>query len=181
MNVFLLCGSSAEKSHTSTLLQFIAASFEEQEAQTTLWDLRSNPLPFALAEFHKDPTLNPDPTVRKFIAAVDAADVIILGAPLYHGSYSGVLKNALDHLRGDALQNKWVGLVGNASGVRAGHLQFSHLRQVVNTLYGYCAQTQVGTCRDDYVTTPEGLVLRNDDMKDRCNRLVSECLKLKEK
>lgn len=136
------------------------------------------PLPIALPEYHGDPTLHPEKIVRDFVAEVEKADVIILGSPLYHGSFTGALKNALDNLRGDALHGKWAGLVGNAGGARASHVQFSHLRQVVNTLEGYTAQTQIGTCKTDYEDLAEKYVLRDQGMKERCERLVKELMKI---
>lgn len=174
MKILLLCGSVAQKSHTLALLKYISDLLETKGELVTLWNLKTQPLPFVLPEYHKDPTQHPDETVRDFVAAVEDADIVVLGSPLYHGSYTGVLKNALDNLRGDALSGKWASLVGNAGGTRASHVEFSHLRQVVNTMNGYCAQTQIGTCRDDYEETEKGYILTNEDMKLRCERLVDE-------
>ncbi|OUJ19665.1 FMN-dependent NADH-azoreductase, partial [Corynebacterium kefirresidentii] len=44
------------------------------------------------------------------------ADFLILGTPNYHGSYSGILKNALDHINMDYVKMKPVGLIGNSGG-----------------------------------------------------------------
>lgn len=174
MKALLLCGSVAKKSHTLGLLEYIQKLLQANSCETVLWDLKTTPLPFVLPEYHKDPTQHPDAVVRDFVAQVDSSHVIILGSPLYHGSYTGVLKNALDNLHGDAFRGKWVGLVGNAGSVRASHVQFSHLRQVVNTLVGYCAQTQIGTCAEDYSEVGGRYVLQDQDMKERCARLVKE-------
>ncbi len=176
MKALLLCGSGSEKSHTRALLEYLDGLFKEKGHETRLWDLTQSPLLFVLAEYHKDPTVNPDKTVRDFVAAVEESDVIVLGSPLYHGSYTGILKNALDNLRADAFRGKWVGLVGNASGLRASHVQFSHLRQVVNTLVGYTAQTQIGTAKEDYDELADRYVLRDQKMKERCDRLVDELI-----
>ena len=45
------------------------------------------------------------------------ADFFILGTPNYHGSFSGILKNALDHLNMDYFKMKPVGLIGNSGGI----------------------------------------------------------------
>ncbi len=178
MKTLLLCGSGAQKSHTLALLGYIEGLLQEKKCETVLWDLKAKPLPFVLPEYHKDPTQHPDAIVREFVALVESADVIVLGSPLYHGSYTGVLKNALDNLRGDAFRGKWAGLVGNAGSLRASHVQFSHLRQVVNTLVGYTTQTQVGTCREDYEELPDKFVLQNEEMQQRCGRLVHELMQV---
>jgi azobenzene reductase len=174
MKILLLCGSIAQKSHTHALLVYLEELFKERNFETNFWDLKMKPLPIAIPEFHKDPTIHPDKAVRDFVQAIEEADIIILGSPLYHGSYSGVLKNALDNLRQDPFRNKWIGLVGNASNLRADHVQFSHLRQVSNTLVGYTAQTQIGTCSEDYSETETTYILTDDGIKERCARLVKE-------
>lgn len=174
MKALLICGSVAKKSHTLALLEYIQTLLQAKEHEAIIWDLKTKPLPFVLPEYHKDPTQHPDKVVKDFVAEVESADVVVLGSPLYHGSYTGVLKNALDNLRGDALAGKWVGFVGNAGGMRSSHVQFSHLRQVVNTLVGYSAQTQIGTCTEDYTELETGYTLHNPDMKQRCERLVNE-------
>jgi NAD(P)H-dependent FMN reductase len=40
----------------------------------------------------------------------------IAGTPLYHGSYSGVLKNAIDPMGFHEFEDKMVGLVGVSGG-----------------------------------------------------------------
>lgn len=178
MKVFLLCGSIAKKSHTNALLNYIKELFIAEKSEVLFWDLKAMPLPIAIPEYHRDPTLHPDKIVRQFVDEIENVDIIILGSPLYHGSYSGVLKNALDNLRWDAFEGKWVGLVGNAGSIRANHVEFSHLRQVVNTLVGYTAQTQVGACKEDYEEVLEKYILINDEVKERCQRLVEELVTL---
>lgn len=179
MNTLLICGSVAEKSHTNALLRYIEELLKAENFKTEFWDLKKKPIPIVLPEYHNDPTKHPDGVVRNFVAEVGKAQVIILGSPLHHGSYSGVLKNALDNLHGDAFQGKWVGLVGNAGSLRASHVQFAHLRYVVNALVGYTAQTQVGTCGEDYDELPDKYVLADENIKKRCERLVEELLSLK--
>lgn len=176
MKALLLSGSLAEKSHTLALLHYLEQVFKVKGVESVMWDLKQRPVPIVLPEFHQDPSQHPDSVVKRLVSEVANADFVVLGSPLYHGSYSGALKNALDNLHGDALKGKWVGLVGNASGVRASHLQFSHLRHVVNAMGGYTAQTQVGTAREDYEDAGNAYVLSHEDLKKRCERLVDELL-----
>jgi azobenzene reductase len=176
MRILLVCGSIAEKSHTNALLRYIQKLFEDKNTEVEFWDLKKKSIPICLPKYHKDPTKNPSREVRDFVSEVELADLIILGSPLYHGSFSGVLKNALDNLRWDAFRGKWIGLVGNAGGPRAIHTQVTHLRQVVNTLAGYCAQTQITTSGVDYVENEENYEIEDVSIKDRCMRLVDELI-----
>lgn len=177
MKALLLCGSVAQKSHTLALLEYVEELLKQNGFETVLWELKTTPLPVVVPEYHRDPMQHPEKMVKDFVTEVETADVVVLGSPLYHGSYSGVLKNALDNLRGDAFRDKWVGVVGNAGGLRSSHVQFSHLRQVVSTLVGYCAQTQIGTCPQDYAEVGGKYILQDLDMKQRCERLVKELVK----
>ncbi len=174
MRVLLICGSVAQKSHTRALVSHIEELLKQAGAKTEVWDLKTQPIPIVLPEYHQDPTKNPDVSVQKFVQSVENADAIVLGTPLYHGSYSGVLKNALDNLRGNAFKTKWVGLAGNTGSLRADMVAFSHLRHVVNTLVGYTIQTMVKTNEDDYEEVSGRYMVKSPTVLDRTVRFVQE-------
>ncbi|MSR85715.1 NAD(P)H-dependent oxidoreductase [Candidatus Uhrbacteria bacterium] len=173
MKILIICGSIAKKSHTRALLKYCEALLIDRDVEVEFWDLLTRPLSFVIPEFHKDPTQTPNENVKALNGAVVAADGIILGSPLYHGSYSGVLKNALDNLPYDALKNKPVGLVSNG-GMRNGAHPCEHLRLVVRALYGYVLQSQIGTGEKDYNEIADGFELEEQEIKDRAVRLVDE-------
>ncbi|WP_245410074.1 NADPH-dependent FMN reductase [Bartonella tribocorum] len=78
-------------------------------------DLRDTPLPRTDPDYHHQVEANPNAAVRQFVKTIAAADGIILASPLYQGSYSGGLKNALDNLAYNAFLNKPVGLISHGS------------------------------------------------------------------
>lgn len=178
MKILLICGSIAERSHTRALLHFLEDLLKVQKVETVFWDLREQPLIIALPEYHQDPSKTPNETVRKFVDVVNSADGIILGSPLYHGSYSGVLKNALDCLALDGFRNKTVGLVSNGYGPRSSFGAVEHLRLVVRALRGYVTQIHVHTNQSDYVEAENKLVLQSAEIKNRCEALVNELIAL---
>jgi len=177
MKVTLINGSPASKSHTYSLLIHIGEQLKKQKVEVRLWDLRKNIMPVVSPEYHLDPAASPVRIVRAFIRLIEESDAIILGTPLYHGSYSGVLKNAIDHLSPTGFENKIVGLVSNAGGIK-NTIACEHLRSVVRTLYGYTTQSQIGTSRNDYEETKTGYELKDEDIKKRCQRLVEEIITL---
>ena len=75
--------------------------------------------------------------------AVRAADGVIVASPGYHGSISGVIKNALDTLeltRDDAspyFQGKPVGTIITADGWQAAGTTLSALRAIIHALRGW--------------------------------------------
>jgi|SRR3989344_1065255 len=177
MKILLVCGSIAQKSHTRAFLHFIEELLQKEKARTVFWDLQAKPLPMAIPEFHQNPLKNPNIRVQEFVQAVIDADGFVLGSPLYHGSYSGVLKNALDHLHYDAFRNKPVALVSNSSSIRNAAHPCEHLRLVVRALYGYVLQSQIGTTDKDFNESREDCVLENKEIKERASRLTEELIK----
>ena len=80
---------------------------------------------------------------RELTEALAAADGIILATPGYHGSISGVMKNALDTLelgRDEArpyLSGKPVGTIVTAGGSQAAGTSLMTLRAIIHALRGW--------------------------------------------
>lgn len=174
MKILIICGSIAKKSHTRGMLTYIRDILKSKGVEVVFWDLFAKPLPIAIPEFHKNPSKNPNEEVRMFVNEVISADGFVLGSPLYHGSYSGVLKNALDNLHYDAFRNKPVALISNSSSIRNCAHPCEHLRLVLRALYGYVLQSQIGTCNEDYQETKEEYILINKEVQERTFKLIQE-------
>jgi len=110
VHVVALCGSLRENSHTRTALQTALEEAEHAGASTELVDLRALDLPVFDAD--ADDAGDAD----RLRAAVGDADAILLGTPMYHGSYSSPLKTALDYCGFDEFENTTVGLLAVAGG-----------------------------------------------------------------
>lgn len=81
---------------------------------------------------------------QEFVAAVRAASAVIIASPGYHGSISGVVKNALDLLEETArdeprpyLADVPVGLIATAYGWQATGSTIAALRSIVHALRGW--------------------------------------------
>ena len=80
---------------------------------------------------------------RAFVDAVREASAIIIASPGYHGSISGVVKNALDLLEETArdvrpyLADMPVGLIATAYGWQATGSTIAALRSIVHALRGW--------------------------------------------
>ncbi|GAA1227424.1 NADPH-dependent FMN reductase [Pseudonocardia alaniniphila] len=83
------------------------------------------------------------PVARDLVAHLRRADGVIVASPGYHGSISGLVKNALDYteeMRDDALPylaDRSVGLVVTAYGWQASVTTLSALRAIVHALRGW--------------------------------------------
>ncbi|MFD5465928.1 NADPH-dependent FMN reductase [Kitasatospora sp. NPDC127059] len=83
------------------------------------------------------------PPAERLLAALADADGVLIASPAYHGSTSGLLKNALDYveeLRDDArpyLSGRAVGCLVVAQGWQAGASTLGGLRTIVHALRGW--------------------------------------------
>ncbi|TPG41111.1 NAD(P)H-dependent oxidoreductase [Sphingomonas koreensis] len=83
------------------------------------------------------------PDERAFVDAVRDASALIIASPGYHGSISGVVKNALDLLEETAgddrpyLADMPVGLIATAYGWQATGSTIAALRSIVHALRGW--------------------------------------------
>ncbi|MEV0109795.1 NAD(P)H-dependent oxidoreductase [Nocardia sp. NPDC050799] len=105
---------------------------------------------------------------REFVAELRAADGIIITSAAYHGSISGMLKNALDYTEDMAqddnvyLAGKPVGMIAVGKGWQAGANTLVALRSIVHALrgwptpYGCVLNTAATADRSDPVTAGAG-------------------------
>ena len=103
---------------------------------------------FAGAELALLPMYSPEsgdggPVARDLVAELRRADGVIVASPGYHGSISGLVKNALDYtedMRDDDLPylaDRAVGLVVTAYGWQASVTTLAALRSIVHALRGW--------------------------------------------
>lgn len=108
--IVALCGSLRDASYTRIAVRHALAAAADRGAQTELLDLRDFDLPVF------DPDDDEAGDAEELRRRIRGADAIILGTPMYHGSYSAPLKNAIDYCGFDEFENKTVGLLGVAGG-----------------------------------------------------------------
>jgi NAD(P)H-dependent FMN reductase len=104
---------------------------------------------------------------------VQAADSILLGTPVYHGSYSAPLKNALDYCGFDEFEKKTVGLLCVAGGsfpITA----LDHLRSVCRSLDCWVVPHQAAIPRAS--SAFRGDELTDDSVRRRVTTLGKEAV-----
>ena len=114
-----LGGSLASVSRSRSALQFALAGAESAGAETQLLDIRELDLPM----YNPDDD-EPTEAAAKLIESCYAADGLLWSSPMYQGTISGALKNALDwlHVLGNRdppfLHDKVIGLISAAGGTQ---------------------------------------------------------------
>lgn len=135
-----ISGSLREGSYSRNAVQIALNGATELGAETEMLDLRDYDLPFCSGTRNVD-SQNPD--VCRLRSEVKTADGIILGTPEYHGSFSGVLKNALDLMGFEEFEGKMVGLVSVSGGRMGGLDALNSLRAIGRTLHAWVIPEQV--------------------------------------
>ena len=157
-HVVAVCGSLRERSYTRLALERSLDGVREAGGTGEVLDLREYDLPVLDAD--EDAQGDSEAVVER----VGDADALVLGTPVYHGSYSGVLKNALDHCGFDEFDGKTVGLLA-VSGGGFPVTALEHLRSVCRALNAWVLPHQAALPRvsaqfDGGELTDEGLARR---------------------
>jgi azobenzene reductase len=165
--VLLIGGSLATPSHTGALLRVAERSLAVHGARTCLWDVATRRV-CAL-----EPDGANDAAARVLAAAARTADAVVIASPLYHGSYSGVVKDALDHLSARELEGKPVALLSHSGGFPSTQA-LDHLRHVVRALLAFAIPRQVVTVDADYVLDHDRYSLVNEAIEGRLGALAEQ-------
>ncbi|MFB6073944.1 MAG: NADPH-dependent FMN reductase [Haloarculaceae archaeon] len=168
VTVVAICGSLRDESYTRLGLEHALDAARENGASVELLDLRAYDLPVYDAD---DDDAGDAAAVR---AVLQRADSILLGTPVYHGSYSAVLKNALDYCGFDEFEKKTVGLLGVAGGgfpITA----LDHLRSVCRSLDCWVIPHQAAIPNASGKFENGRLI--DDDVSDRVRTLGEEAVR----
>jgi azobenzene reductase len=166
--VLLLGGSLAEPSHSGALLRAAERALAARGAQTFRWDIAARPLqPIEPAA--------PSPAGGALRNAARGADALVISSPLYHNSYSGAVKDALDYLTARDVAGKPVALLANSGGLSSTQA-VDHLRLVVRALCGLAIPQQLVTVDADYAIEAGAYELRDAVCRARLGLLADELL-----
>jgi FMN reductase len=132
-------GTTAPGSSTETALVLALASAEREGAEIKLFGATHlSALPHYLT-----PAQQASAEGRELVEAVRRADGVIIASPGYHGSVSGLVKNALDYIEDTAkdarvyLDGIPVGLIVTAYGWQATGSTLATMRSIAHALRGF--------------------------------------------
>ncbi len=142
--IVALCGSLRKGSSTHAALRIALSGAQESGAKVELLELGAYQLVFqgSVASDTDYP-----PGVFRLREKVKRAHGILLGSPEYHGSFSGVLKSALDLMGFEEFEDKSIGLVGVSGGRMGAANALSMLRTVGTALHAWVIPTDVSIPR----------------------------------
>ncbi len=134
MRVAIIIGSIREGRQSQKAAYFLQKKLAARLIDTDIIDLAEYPLPFMEERI----TLDPNPPVNALLISekLKHADAIILVTPEYQGSFTGVLKNALDYFLPEFLK-KPVGVATTAGGRMGGINASVQLQHVILSMGAY--------------------------------------------
>jgi NAD(P)H-dependent FMN reductase len=167
LHVAGVCGSLRDASYTRIALDHALEAAGERGASTALLDLREYDLPV----FDADRRDAGD--AERLQADIQRADAVLLGSPMYHGSYASPLKNALDYCGFDEFENTTVGLLA-VSGGSFPTTTLEHLRSVCRAVNAWVLPHQAAVPNASEAFDDGGFV--DEKMADRVETLGSRAV-----
>jgi NAD(P)H-dependent FMN reductase len=176
IRVIGISGSLRHGSYTRRAVGRALAGAAEGGAEISLIDLTEYELVFRDGEEGADYPSD----VRRLRADVKQADGIILGTPEYHGSFSGVLKNALDLMGFEEFEGKMIGLVGVSGGRMGAFDALNSLRNIGRALHAWVIPEQASVPEAWKVFTEDGEIIDSqvDDRLREVGRQVARFARL---
>ncbi|MGL6343627.1 MAG: NADPH-dependent FMN reductase [Waterburya sp.] len=133
-----IIGSLRPDAYSALALQQAINRVQALGAEAEILDLREMNLPFC--DGGSDYPNYPDVDLLR--DKVKAANGLILATPEYHGSVSGVLKNALDLMSFEHLSNKVTGLISVLGG-QSNSNALNDLRIIIRWVHGHVIPEQI--------------------------------------
>ncbi|MDK7187097.1 FMN reductase [Facklamia sp. HMSC062C11] len=165
----LLLASSLIGSKSRTALNYakerLLANYPESDYQ--LLDLAEMEVAFAKGYHYLDLTGD----TRTLVQAIMDCDVLILASPIFQASIPASLKNVFDLLPQNSLQGKVVGAIITAGS----HKHFLIPQYQLNPILNYMKASQPSSYVFAHDLDFEAGQLINSDVKDRIDRLITEC------
>ncbi|MBG9736369.1 NADPH-dependent FMN reductase [Paenibacillus alvei] len=171
MRIVCIAGSNRKEATSAQLVRYVAASLQERGNEAKVIDLYELPLPLYCpddAEEHEN--------VKLLRESVREADAVVLATPEYHGSLSGVLKNAIDYLSFDYFNNKVVLSMSSAGGA-VGVNSLTHLQTIIRNVHGINCPEWISIGGDARQFTEEGQPVQ-EQVIQRVQKTLDYFLKL---
>lgn len=135
LHILLIIGSIRNGRHTHKVAHYLHQVLEKNKGiEVHVWDLAEESVPLLTDQWKK--LDSPPPLLVQKGQQLSKADGIILCSPEYHGSFTGVLKNALDHFWKE-FSRKPMGVVATGSGPMGGINASTEMQLLILALGGF--------------------------------------------
>lgn len=142
MKLIILTGSVRIGRKSPDIAEYLVEAFQRtnESLEINFLDLADYNLPIMQERRGQHPNL--PAAAEKLGQELEEADALVVVTPEYNGSYSGVLKNALDYYL-DEVSKKPVGVVSVSSGRMGGNLAWRDLTALFLRIGAYVAPARL--------------------------------------
>jgi len=172
LKIAILSGSNRKQSTGLKLCLYIEQLLIAKGHHVQLLNLNEQPVPL----YNPDEKSDDDPNLAQLKQMMNEAQGIILSTPEYHGSISGVLKNALDHLGSEQFDSKPVLSISSAGG-SVGTSSLTQIQTMVRVLHGINSPEWISMGNNQNSFDEQGVPL-NNAIKERTIRALHYFLRL---
>ncbi|MBM7567210.1 NADPH-dependent FMN reductase [Paenibacillus sacheonensis] len=176
MKIVMIAGSNRKSATSTQLTEYLVRIAEQKGHSAVLFDLYRTPLPF----YSPDESHDSHEGLAQLKRLLREADAIVLSSPEYHGSMSGVLKNAIDHLGQEHFGGKPVLSVSSAGGA-VGVSSLQQLQAVIRNLHGINSPEWLsigGSQRKWFESASQDAYEVGQEIDDRIHRVLGSFLAL---
>ncbi|AGS26024.1 FMN reductase (NADPH) 3 (plasmid) [Rhizobium etli] len=167
MNILALSGNVKRPSRTASLVNIVAERLRQRIGGHVQSIELVDAAPVLFRALRADQL---DDEGRAIVAAVEGADIIIAGSPVYRASYSGALKHLLDLVDYRALAGKRVVLAATGGTPLHGLMLEHQLRPLFGFFNAMTAPTAIYALEADFAEHQ----LANPGVLERIDRAVEE-------
>jgi NAD(P)H-dependent FMN reductase len=165
-----ITGSLRDSSYSALALAQAISRVEALGAEVEILDLREMNLPFC----DGGDEYPGYPDVIKLRDTVKEADGLILATPEYHGSVSGVIKNALDLMSFEHLSDKVTGLISVLGG-QSNSNALNDLRIIMRWVHAWVIPEQIAVGQAWQAFNSEGKLL-DEKLSQRFDRFAQSLI-----
>lgn len=171
LSVIGIAGNTTRPSRTRSLVEAVLAALDERiDASLNLIDLsESGPTLLSGLTRSSVPRLG-----EAILERIEAADLLVVGTPVYRASYTGVLKHVFDLLRQDALSGKTAILAATGGSPLHGLVTEHQLRPLLGFFGAHTAPTAIYATEADF----SGYAIANAALQERIQRAATEGVSL---
>lgn len=170
MKVVALVGSTRKNSTTRKATEIVAKEIEKHGITVDIIHFAEVKLPIYEGDLDKE---NYPSVVKDFTEKIATADGIILASPEYHGSVSGVLKNALDYIGAREMSGKITAIIGTAGSKLGAANTVNTLHQICRNLHAW-PLPQSPTIPAAYEAFNKDGSLQDEKLQERLEMLASK-------
>lgn len=170
MKCAIILGSIRIGRHSHRIAYYLENEMRQKGMDVIMIDLAEHPLP--MMEEDNGRLRSPADDISIIGTQLKEADAMILVSPEYHGSFSGVLKNALDFYWAE-FKKKPIGVVTTGSGKMGGINASTQMQHVILSLGAFPLPTKLLIPEVQHAFNDQNEPLREDIIKNT-DRFLTE-------